>query len=64
MCQSKVIVIENGKAEVVMTDVTLLEVKNGKIIVKNLLGKELIFDEYQIDYIDLISHKIYLRLST
>ncbi|WP_324736251.1 CooT family nickel-binding protein [Thermococcus sp. SY098] len=63
MCQSKVIVFEDGKAEVVMTDVTLLEVKDGKIIVKNLLGKELILEGYEIDYIDFISHKIYLRLS-
>ncbi len=63
MCQSKVIVIENGKAEVVMTDVTLLEVKDGKIIVKNLLGKELVLEGYEIDYIDFISHKIYLKLS-
>ncbi|AHF80591.1 CooT family nickel-binding protein [Thermococcus paralvinellae] len=63
MCQSKVIVLEDGKAEVVMTDVTLLEVKDGKIIVKNLLGKELVLEGYEIDYIDFISHKVYLRLS-
>ncbi|MBO8175550.1 MAG: CooT family nickel-binding protein [Thermococcus sp.] len=63
MCQSKVIVLEDGKAEVVMTDVTLLEVKDGKIIVKNLLGKELVLEGYEIDYIDFISHKIYLKLS-
>ncbi|ADT84127.1 CooT family nickel-binding protein [Thermococcus barophilus] len=63
MCQSKVIVFEDGKAEVVMTDVTLLEVKDGKIIVKNLLGKELVLEGYEIDYIDFISHKVYLRLS-
>ncbi len=64
MCQSKIIVLEDGKAEVVMTDVTLLEVKDGKIIVKNLLGKELILEGYEIDYIDFISHRVYLRLST
>ncbi|NJE08815.1 CooT family nickel-binding protein [Thermococcus sp. M39] len=63
MCQSKVIVLEDGKAEVVMTDVTLLEVKDGKIVVKNLLGKELVLEGYEIDYIDFISHRIYLRLS-
>jgi len=64
MCQSKIIVLEDGKAEVVMTDVTLLEVKDGKIIVKNLLGKELVLEGYEIDYIDFISHRVYLRLST
>lgn len=63
MCQSKVIVLEDGKAEVVMTDVTLLEVKDGRIIVRNLLGKELVLEGYEIDYIDFISHRIYLRLS-
>lgn len=63
MCQSKVIVVEDGNAEVVMTDVTLLEVKDGKIIVRNLLGKELVLEGYEIDYIDFISHRIYLRLS-
>jgi len=63
MCQSKVIVVEDGNAEVVMTDVTLLEVKDGRIIVRNLLGKELVLEGYEIDYIDFISHRIYLRLS-
>ena len=63
MCQSKVIVLEDGKAEVVMTDVTLLEIKDNKIIIKNLLGKELALEGYQIEYIDFISHKVYLKLS-
>jgi len=63
MCQSKVILLEDGKAEVVMTDVTLLEIKDNKIIIKNLLGKELALEGYQIEYIDFISHKVYLKLS-
>ncbi len=63
MCQSKVIVLEDEKAEVVMTDVTLLEVKEGKIIVKNLLGRELVLEGYEIDYIDFIAHKAYLRIA-
>ncbi|HDD31058.1 MAG TPA: CooT family nickel-binding protein, partial [Thermococcus litoralis] len=61
MCQSKVILLEDGKAEVVMTDVTLLEIKDNKIIIKNLLGKELALEGYQIEYIDFISHKVYLK---
>ena len=64
MCQSKVILLEDGKAEVVMTDVTLLEIKDNKIIIKNLLGKELALEGYQIEYIDFISHKVYLKLSS
>lgn len=63
MCQSKVILLEDGKAEVVMTDVTLLEIKDNTIIIKNLLGKELALEGYQIEYIDFISHKVYLKLS-
>lgn len=63
MCQSKVILLEDGKAEVVMTDVTLLEIKDNKIIIKNLLGKELALEGYRIEYIDFISHKVYLKLS-
>jgi len=64
MCQSKVVVLEDGKARVVMTDVTLLEIKNGKIVVKDILGKELVLEGYEIDYIDFVSHKVYLRAST
>ena len=63
MCQSKVILLEDGKAEIVMTDVTLLEIKDNTIIIKNLLGKELALEGYQIEYIDFISHKVYLKLS-
>ena len=63
MCQSKVILLEDGKAKVVMTDVTLLEIKDNTIIIKNLLGKELALEGYQIEYIDFISHKVYLKLS-
>lgn len=63
MCQSRVILLEDGKAEVVMTDVTLLEIKDNKIIIKNLLGKELALEGYRIEYIDFISHKVYLKLS-
>jgi len=63
MCQSKVILLEDGKAEVVMTDVTLLEIKDNTIIIKNLLGKELALEGYRIEYIDFISHKVYLKLS-
>jgi len=64
MCQSKVVVLEDGKARVVMTDITLLEIKNGKIVVKDILGKELVLEGYEIDYIDFVSHKVYLRAST
>ncbi|HIP74619.1 MAG TPA: CooT family nickel-binding protein [Thermococcus paralvinellae] len=64
MCQSKVVVLEDGKARVVMTDVTLLEIKNGRIVVKDILGKELVLEGYEIDYIDFVSHKVYLRAST
>lgn len=63
MCQSRVIVLEDEKADVVMTDVVILEVKDGKIIVRNLLGKELVLEGYEIDCIDFISHRVYLRLS-
>lgn len=62
MCQSKVIILEDRKAEVVMRDVTLLEIKDNKITIKNLLGKELALEGYRIEYIDFISHKVYLKL--
>ena len=64
MCQSKVVVLEDGKARVVMTDVTLLEIRDGRIVVKDILGKELVLEGYEIDYIDFVSHKVYLRAST
>ncbi|MCD6560016.1 RNA-binding protein [Thermococci archaeon] len=61
MCQSKVVIIENGKLRVVMTDVTLLDIHDGKIILRNLLGRELVLEKYQLESVDFISHKAYLR---
>lgn len=63
MCQSKVIAIDDKKAEVIMTDVTLLDIKDGKILIKDLLGRETVLEGYEIESIDFITHKVYLRLS-
>ena len=62
MCEAKAIVIEDGKEEIVMEDVVFLYFKDGKPVLKNLLGEEMVFEDYEVDSVDFIHHTIHLRL--
>ncbi|MBC7095396.1 CooT family nickel-binding protein [Thermococcus sp.] len=61
MCQSKLIALENGGSRLIMTDVTLLDVKDDKIIIWNLLGERHVLKGYAIESVDFVSNKVYLR---
>ncbi|RLG73458.1 MAG: RNA-binding protein [Thermoprotei archaeon] len=57
MCESKAVVIINGREEKIMDDVALLEMKNGKVILRDIIGKVLEIN-YTLVKIDFLKHKI------
>jgi len=57
MCESKAILIINGREEKIMDNVALLEIKNGKILLKDIFGESLEVN-YVLSKIDFINHKI------
>ncbi len=57
MCESKAVLIVNGREEKIMDDVALLEIKNGRIILKDIVGNTLEVS-YALSKIDFLSHKI------
>ncbi len=60
MCESKVIIVKNGKEKILMEDVVRIEVENEKLRLYGLLGdmKEI---RGRIVLMDLISHKIFVE---
>lgn len=57
MCESKAVLIVNGYEEKIMDDVALLEVGEGKVILKNIMG-DVLEVKYALLKIDFINHKI------
>ena len=62
MCEAKAIVIEGEKEEIVMENVAFLYFKEGKPVLRNLLGEEMMFENYELDSINFVHHTIRLRL--
>lgn len=60
MCESKVFLVKGGKEELLMGDVTKIEVEGDKLIIHGILGekKEL---QGKVVLMDLIGHKIVLE---
>jgi len=62
MCEAKAVVVEGEKEEVAMEDVTFLYFKDGKPVLRNIMGEEMTFEDYEIEGVDFVHHVIYLRL--
>ncbi len=60
MCESKVIVIKNGKEKILMEDVVRIEVENDKLKLYGLLG-EMEEVKGRIVLMDLVGHKIFVE---
>lgn len=60
MCESKVIIVKNGKEKILMEDVVRIEVENEKLRLYGLLGdmREI---KGRIVLMDLIGHKIFVE---
>ena len=62
MCQSKVVLINSRGAEVIMTDVVLMKTKDdGRIELMDIMGNRKTLNGCQVESVDFISHKIFLR---
>ncbi len=57
MCESKAVLIVNGREEKIMDDVALLEIGDGKITLKNIMG-DVLEVNYALLKIDFLNHKI------
>ncbi len=62
MCEAKAVVIEGRNEEVVMEDVAILYFKEEKPVLRNLLGEEMVFEDYEVESVDFIHHTICLRM--
>ncbi|ODS35468.1 hypothetical protein BEH94_06495 [Candidatus Altiarchaeales archaeon WOR_SM1_SCG] len=61
MCESDVYVTENGKEKKIMEDVSVVKVDGDKIIIQKMFGSSEIFDNYKIDTINFLNHKLVLK---
>ncbi|AJC71738.1 MAG: CooT family nickel-binding protein [Thermococcus sp.] len=62
MCQSKVILLNGNGAEVIMTDVVLMDVKDdGRIEIMDIMGNRKTLRGCRVESVDFISHKVFLK---
>ena len=62
MCESKAILLRDGKEETIMDDVALLEVKDHKYVLYRIDGNKIeLSEEYNLLRIDFLKHKIYFK---
>jgi len=62
MCQSKVILLNGNRAEVIMTDVVLMDVKDdGRIEIMDIMGNRKTLRGCRVESVDFISHKVFLK---
>ncbi|NJD99831.1 CooT family nickel-binding protein [Thermococcus sp. LS1] len=62
MCESKAVVVENGKEEIIMEDVAFLYFKEGKPVIRDILGREMLLEDYELDSIDFLRHIMRFKL--
>jgi predicted RNA-binding protein len=60
MCEAAAFIIRNGKEELILDGVDLLEPDNGKIRLVNIFGEQKILSA-RIKQLSLVNHKIILE---
>ncbi|KYO66457.1 MULTISPECIES: CooT family nickel-binding protein [Thermovenabulum] len=60
MCESRVVLIEDGKEKEIMENVIYIEPQEGKVFMYDLLGQQKLVDAV-IKEIKLLDHKIILE---
>ena len=61
MCESKALIVKNGREELLMEDVTYLETTPQELILVNIKGEKLVLKNHRISKIDFLKHRIYLE---
>ncbi|MGB9813365.1 MAG: CooT family nickel-binding protein [Thermovenabulum sp.] len=60
MCESRVVILEDGKEKEIMENVIYVEPQDGKVFMYDLLGQQKLVDAV-IKEIKLLDHKIILE---
>jgi predicted RNA-binding protein len=60
MCEANVYLIKDGKEELVLESVDIIEPEDGKVFIRNIFGEQKVFNS-KIKKISLIDHKILLE---
>jgi predicted RNA-binding protein len=61
MCQSNAYIIKDGKEEMILSDIISIKPTGTRLLLTNLFGEEEAI-EASIEEVDLLHHKIKLRL--
>ena len=61
MCQSNAYIIKDGKEEMILSDIISIKPTENRLLLTNLFGEEEAI-EASIEEVDLLHHKIKLRL--
>lgn len=60
MCESKVILIENGKKQIVMETAALIKVSGDKVVCTDIAGQEIVLTNVDVREMNLMRHEIIL----
>ncbi|MDY6856880.1 MAG: CooT family nickel-binding protein [Thermodesulfobacteriota bacterium] len=60
MCEANVYLLKDGKEELVLESVDIIEPEDGEVFIKNIFGEQKVFKS-KINRISLINHKILLE---
>lgn len=63
MCESTALLLKEDREEILMENVASLEVKEGKLILRDILGKETVLEGATLERIDFLKHKIFIKKS-
>lgn len=60
MCEANAYLVKDGKEELVLESVDIVEPEDGKVFIRNIFGEQKVFNS-KIKKISLIDHKILLE---
>ena len=60
MCEANAYLVREGKEELILENVDIIEPENGKVFIRNIFGEQKLLDG-KIKRISLIEHKIILE---
>ena len=61
MCESKAVLIRNGKEEVLMENVVYLSPGADAVVLRDITGSEKRVEKVRLKYIDFLKHVIYFE---
>ncbi len=62
MCESKAVVLEDGREETIMDEVAFLYFRDGNPVVKDVIGNETVLEGYDVESVDFLRHVVRFRI--